>query len=184
MAFDIDSWYNEIRSGNVIVYHRGSISAELITGTLKSAEQYLLEHEENRRARKKVYNVLVEALQNLYHHAMDISENRKTGENKNYALFALSKPDRYVFTCGNYVLPKHVDILSERIDKINSLDTLELKAMYQSILNNNQYSDKGGGGLGFVDMARRAGCRYVYAFHKMEDDVYFFALDIILAEFA
>jgi hypothetical protein len=56
----------------------------------------------------------------------------------------------------------------------------ELKDMYKFILNHQRLSDKGGGGLGLVDIARKTGNRLDYTFEKFNDSYYFFNLDVFI----
>jgi len=183
MAFDIEGWYNEIGSGDVIIRHKGTISAELITNVLDKIEAELDSRGEKSKIKKKVYNVMVESLQNLFHHTENSPENNKLGENdKKFAIFVLKKEtdSDYSLTSGNFVIEKRVKFLKDRLDQINYLTADELKILYQLILNNDEYSDKGGGGLGLVDIAKRTENRYDYSFHSQNNGFYFFCLKILI----
>ena len=183
MAFDIEGWYDEIKIGDVIAHHKGAISAELITRVLEHVENELNVRNEKSKTRKKVYNVMVEALQNLFHHTENAPENINLGENdKKFAIFVLKKEltGDYSFTSGNFVFQESVKVLKDRLDQINYLTPKELKLLYQLILNNEEYSDKGGGGLGLVDIAKRTGHEYEYSFHNQFDGYNFFCLKIII----
>ncbi len=43
------------------------------------------------------------------------------------------------------------------MEQINNLDKDGLKDLYKEIIKNTTISEKGGAGLGFVDMARKSG---------------------------
>lgn len=183
MAFDIEGWYNEVGSGDVIVRHKGAISAELITNVLDKVESELDSRGEKSKIKKKVYNVMVESLQNLFHHTENSPENNNWGDNeKKFAIFVLKKETEndYSLTSGNYVIEKRVKFLKDRLDQINYLTADELKILYQLILNNDEYSDKGGGGLGLVDIAKRTEKRYDYSFYNQNNGLYFFCLKILI----
>lgn len=185
MAFDIESWYNEIISGDVIVKHNGAISPELIGMILQNIEDEFEKRNEKSKIKKKVYNVMVEALQNLYHHSETPPQLLKDGENdKKFAIFALKKESEgnYCYCSGNFIEEKRVKFVRDRINQINYLSLEELKILYQLILNNDEYSDKGGGGLGLIDIAKRTGQKYEYSFHKYFEGHYFFCLKIIILE--
>jgi hypothetical protein len=85
--------------------------------------------------------------------------------------------DTYKITTGNFISREKVDILRTKIDKINSMGRDELKDMYKFILNHQRLSEKGGGGLGLVDIARKTGNKLEYTFEKYNDNYYFFNLD-------
>ena len=46
------------------------------------------------------------------------------------------------------------------------------------ILNNKEFSEKGGGGLGMIDIARKTGSKYEYNFYPVGEDYIFFELMI------
>ena len=46
------------------------------------------------------------------------------------------------------------------------------------MIKSAKLSDKGGAGLGFVDMARKSGNQLDYCFVEMDNDNYFFCLKI------
>jgi hypothetical protein len=181
MAFEIESWYNEISVGDVIVQHKGAISPELICIILEKIENELEKRDEKSKLKKKVYNVMVEALQNLYHHSERPPEIFKNEENeKKFVIFVLKKVSEgnYSFISANFIEENRVKFLKDRIDQINYLNTEDMKILYQLILNNSEYSDKGGGGLGLVDIAKRTGHHLEYSFNKYSEGHYFFSLKI------
>ncbi len=183
MEFDIEEWYIEVNKGDVILGHYGSISPSAITVILDEIEQAINNRNEKSKLRKRVYNVMVEALQNLYHHTDDPPKNVIDKFGKNFATFVLKKEseNNYSFTSGNFINKNRIRFLKDRMDQINFLTPDELKILYKLILNNNEFSDKGGGGLGLVDIAKRTGHEYEYTFHNYTNDFYFFCLTITIS---
>ena len=82
-----------------------------------------------------------------------------------------------IFT-GNYIANVNADKLKGRLDKINSLEPEELKAYYKEVLNNGMMSEKGGGGLGMIDIARKSGQRLEFDFQKVDEEFSFYSLNI------
>ena len=64
-AFNI---YNKMDKNNILLSFKGDITSELLTSILQIMESKLDNLQEEPKIKKKVYNVLVECLQNLYHH--------------------------------------------------------------------------------------------------------------------
>ncbi len=183
MEFDIEEWYKGVDQGDVILSHYGAISPGAITIMLNEIEHAINERNEKSKLRKKVYNVMIEALQNLYHHTDDPPKNVIDKFGKNFATFVLKKEsdDNYSFTSGNFINKNRIKFLKDRMDQINYLNSEELKILYKLILNNDEFSDKGGGGLGLVDIAKRTGHEYNYTFNNYTDDFYFFCLTITIS---
>jgi hypothetical protein len=71
---------------------------------------------------------------------------------------------------------ENVNFLESKLSEINSLDKEGLKELYKSIIKSSQLSEKGGAGLGFVDMARKSGQKLEYHFNKIDDKYSFFSL--------
>ncbi len=160
---------------------KGNISSELISNVLEQVESRMDDYNESSKIRKKVYNVLVESLQNLYHHIEILPEEmHKEYESKFGILVVSRESDHYKISTGNFVTQDRVDILKNKIDKINSMGKEELKDMYKFILNHQRLSEKGGGGLGLVDIARKTGNKLDYTFEKYDDTYYFFNLDVFI----
>ena len=86
--------------------------------------------------------------------------------------------EMYNIMTGNYIITENIPPLTEKMDRINKMDKDELKALYKEILNNDSFSEKGGGGLGLVDIARRTGQKLGYNFKLIDDEYSFFSLDI------
>ena len=68
--------------------------------------------------------------------------------------------------------------MKSRIDQVNSLDLVGLKTLYKEVLNNDERSDRGGGGLGIIDIARNSKQKLVYDFIEVDDSYSFFSLYI------
>lgn len=77
----------------------------------------------------------------------------------------------YVLTTSNYLKPEDEILLKEKIDKVNKMDASEIKIYYRDVLKNEQFSDKGGAGLGFIDMKKRSGNNLEYFIEKEDQNI-------------
>jgi hypothetical protein len=176
--------YAEISEDDIYYAYEGTITTERINGILEDIESKFTDYKDlsdNSALRKKIYNIAVESLQNLYHHSNDAPDDQSGCAGKKFGMFIVSrKDDKVMITTGNYIASTKVPFLREKIEKINSLSVDELKEMYKFILNFQKLSPKGGGGLGFIDMARKSGQKFGYRFFPYNDDYQFYRLDIFL----
>jgi len=182
MSFDVNEFYKSLNTGEVLITYIGSITSELINGILEEVENKMLDGKEDSKIRKKVYNVLVEALQNLYHHVDELPGNLKEQLEPKFGILVITKESqKYRIITGNFINIRKIKFLKDKIDKINSLTKDELKDMYKFILNHQKITEKGGGGLGLVDIARKTGNKLEYSFKNFNNDYYFFVLDILIS---
>jgi hypothetical protein len=181
MSFDVNEYYSKLNGGDVLMAFKGNISSELISNVLEQVESRMDDYNESSKIRKKVYNVLVESLQNLYHHIEILPEEMHKEYESRFGILVVSRESgHYKISTGNFVTQDRVDLLKNKIDKINSMGKEELKDMYKFILNHQRLSEKGGGGLGLVDIARKTGNKLDYTFEKYDDTYYFFNLDVFI----
>jgi len=168
---------------DIMLSFKGDITSELLSSMLQIMETKLENIDEQPKVRKKVYNVLVECLQNLYHHRDEMKIESSKDEAKKQAIFMISKNAvEYNIMTGNFVKSDKVPSLQARIDKINAMDKDELKQYYQDVLSLEGFSEKGGGGLGFIDIARKSGQKLNYEFLKIDESFSFFSLYIKISQ--
>ncbi len=182
MSFSVNNYFKDLTEDKeVLLAHKGSITSDLINKILDLMENKLMEANEQSKTRKKIYNVLVESLQNLYHHVDELPDEYKNQVDPKFGTIIIVKDnDKYTISIGNFIRSTKIKYLKDKIDKINSLSREELKDMYKFILNHQKLSAKGGGGLGLVDIARKTGNKLNYTFLPVNDEFYFFNLDIYI----
>jgi hypothetical protein len=182
MAFNLKEWYNEKQKGEVILNFKGSITPELITEALDIIEKSLNLKNEKNKVRKKIYNVFVECLQNLYHHVDKPPVEIDPEQKDNYGIIILSKDGSfYRISTGNFVDKNKIRVIKDRIDQVNSLTDKEVRVLYLEIMSNGEFSEKGGGGLGMLDIVRKTGNKLEYNFYRYNDNYIYFSLDVYIS---
>jgi hypothetical protein len=166
-----------MESNDIMLSFKGDVTSQMLTSMLQIMETKLDNLEEENKVKRRVYNVLVECLQNLYHHR---DEMRRTGfKEESAAIFMIGRNDfSYNIVTGNYILADRVPDLKSRIDQVNGMDKDGLKILYKEVLNNEERTEKGGGGLGIIDIARKSKQKLVYDFLDIDDKYSFFSLYI------
>lgn len=183
MGFNIESYLPDQSKNNVILFYKGNVDSDVINHILDTVEDKMIQVNDQSRLRKKVYNVLVESLQNLYHHVDKVPDDFEDQTSEKFGMLIVQKVDRgYKIITGNFVKTDNVERLEEKIKKINRSSHEEIKELYKFILNHQRISAKGGGGLGLVDIARKTGNKLEYTFKQYNDKYSFFYLDILVNE--
>ncbi len=183
MSFDIENYFSDQTNGDIILFYKGNVDSDVINHVLDTVEGKMVEVDEQSKLRKRVYNVLVESLQNLYHHVDRVPEDYEDQTAEKYGLLVVKKVEGgYKIVTGNFVQSENIEKLEEKIKRINRSSNEEIKELYKFILNHQRISAKGGGGLGLVDIARKTGNKLDYAFKKYNEKYSFFYLDILVNE--
>jgi hypothetical protein len=135
----------------IIVSHTGELDQRKIN-TLSSLVEAQLEYlRVSKTTTKKIFNIVIEVLQNINLHG-----EKTIGDYPlNYLLVGKNANEFTVYS-GNVVPNDSVKNLEERLKRIQSFSTFELKKQYMDVLTNGSLSEKGGAGLGFLTMALKA----------------------------
>jgi hypothetical protein len=164
---------------NLILVYEGEFTQEITKSVLAMAERNMDAFGEESGIKRKVFNVMVECLQNICKHAEGF-DVEMYGHNS--AIFMIGKhKDEYVITSGNAIANDRVSDMTRKLEQINALDKDGLKELYKEVIKNGSLSDKGGAGLGFIDMARKSGQKLSYDFEPINDHLSFFSLRTIIS---
>jgi hypothetical protein len=164
----------------VILIYEGDFTQETTKSILTMAERNLESSGEESTIKKKMFNVMVEALQNIVKHSDD---SRDGDANHHAAIFLIGhERSQYSIMSGNPVKNENLPSLRTALEHINALDKDGLKELYKEIIKNTTISVKGGAGLGFVDMARKSGEKLEWAFIPMNEEQSFFCLKVNIAK--
>lgn len=173
------SYYKNMQLNNIIFVYQGEVTADLVSSILHMMENKLDGDGEDKKIKKKVFNVMVECLQNVYHH-LDTLEIAST-ENDHYdrtALLMIGKEEKdYFVITGNHILNDRINNVRSRLERVNQCNKEELKNLYQGILSDGELSEKGTAGLGMIDIARKSGQKLGYDFHPVNEKYSFYSLE-------
>ncbi len=176
--------YKNIYDQNIILMYKGELTFDLVTSMIATLEERLEELEENRKVKKKFYNVATECIQNLYYHLDEVNADQTliSGYDSRSALILIAARKRfYSLQTGNYIPKDKIDEVKRRLDEINAVEPDELRVLYKKALQDQEFSDKGTGGLGFIDIARKTGGEKLrYTFQPVNDKVSYFTLQVRL----
>ena len=165
---------------HLILIYEGEFTQEVTKSVLAMAERNMDSFGEEPSVKRKVFNVMVECLQNISRHAENYEPGRYA---KNNAIFLIGKRDTdYLLTSGNAVKVEEVADMTRKLTELNKMDKVQLKARYREIIKNPPEAStvKGGAGLGFVDMARKSGNPLDFDFEPIDDKLSFFSVKITI----
>jgi len=168
--------YKEMEKDNLGYIYRGRFTQEITDNILLLSENKLEKEEQSAKTKKRVYSILVECLQNITRHQDDTGDEGPDS----LGYFVLQKKlDKYYITTGNLIDKANISYIEQLIAKINSLEKEELKAYYKEILEEGHFSNKGGAGLGLIDMARKSGNKLQYYFRDIGESFSYFYLHTV-----
>lgn len=165
--------YKDMFDNNIIFAYRGVVTSDLVTNVLEIMEERLEEDGQSKKLSKKVFNVMVECLTNVY-----VDEERLGDEGYDPQALLLVKRvnNSYRVVTGSLIATRNVDPIKRVIDKINNMEKEELKSFYQETLILEEPAN-GVTKLGIIDLARKSRNKLVYNFKYESQRFTFFTLE-------
>jgi len=158
-----------------LVFHEGIFGVDTVDKLILEIDEVGTNEKFGERLKKKVFNIGVEVIQNLYHHFEKTSIPTEYSE----GLFTMFDEDNVLYLMsGNFLKNTQIASVTSRIAMINELSPGELKSLYRGVLDIASVADRGGAGLGFIDIARKSGNQLDYNFITIDKTYSFFVLKI------
>lgn len=169
------SFYKTMEDHEINLIYEGEVTHQITKAFTSLTETNMEKDEESNSTMKKVFHVMVECLQNISKHAAFLEDSLTNREGR--GIFMVSKGEHeYSITTGNVLENGKIAEIIKTLDLINELDKDGLKKLYKYQIKEGRLSNKGGAGLGFIDIAKKTGQKINYNFLNINEDYSFFVL--------
>lgn len=167
--------YDELVCNGISLVYLGEFNQEITKMFTSMAEEDMDKQQEEMGTKRKVYHIMVETLQNMNKHSDDLSEQGDIGK----GLFMIGKKEEsyYIITANKIDIEK-TENLEIALKAVNNASKEELSQMYKKQIKEGSISDKGGAGLGLIDIARKSRSKLDYHFLPYNDKYKFFILKV------
>lgn len=171
----IYEFYKLLENDNISFSYRGSFSNNVLTMATQLIKDNL--DEEHGRLRNKLSFLMIESFQNISRYA----DRENTELDKNSEFFMTRNiGDTFYIISANLIDNDKIPFVRKQLEKVNTLDKKELNKLYREVLTNKQINEKGGAGLGFIEMVRKTKGKLPFDFVKIDDKKSMFFMQIEL----
>jgi hypothetical protein len=174
----LSEYLDRIEDKNLILSFHGNLTNETISSLIETAEDKIQEHETNLKNRKKVIYVVIESIQNIFHHQTPLQENGSQNCDVQFTVYRI--PEGYKIITANYISNSSIEKLEKRITETNALSNEQVREYYIRQLDEGEISSKGGAGLGLIDIFRKTGEKLNYWFEKINNETSLFCLEVTI----
>jgi hypothetical protein len=172
-------FYSSMKAHEINLVYEGKVTHQITKAFIALAEAQMEEDEEASKVQRTVFHVMVECLQNISRHA-DEFETGETAYSGKGIFMVSNTDDAYCITTGNAINNGKIPELEEMLQQINELNVEDLKELYMKQMKEGRLSEKGGAGLGFIDIRRKTGEQLDYNFLPISESVSFFLLTTLI----
>ncbi|MCU0408496.1 MAG: SiaB family protein kinase [Bacteroidales bacterium] len=164
---------------NIYLIWSGHISPDIGKEVLSFTETRMREEELGSGLRKRIFNILVEILENVARYSASVVAEKEFG--MPVATLRLDG-DTYSITTGNLIEFSGVEGLKEKLDIVNSCDREGLKKMLGDNLTGRSPANSGSGMLGLIEIALKASGRLVYEFEDINESYSYYTLNVRICD--
>lgn len=173
---ELEDIYKLIKDSAIFFSYQGDIDLNILNKAYGTVEERLEILEFDSKRKKRFYHIVVEGLQNMYHHMYKPEGSFESGNG--YFVIGMNQNEQLSLITGNYIEEKDVPRLRENIEKVNSMSPEDLRTAYRQQLSEGELSLKGTAGLGLIDLTRKSRNKIDYAFTDKGKGLYFFKMII------
>lgn len=178
---DVYDFYRRMEDDHIILSFKGAFTDDLLTSILHIVEGKMDDLEVDTKKKKRVFNVLVESFQNLYHHIEEMAPDNGNREKDKSAMIVVKyENDKFTIVTGNFVSSNRIPELREKLDMVNELNDEALRELYRTKLENGGRTEKGTAGLGLIDIARKSKSKLDYEIINVTESIGFFCLSVVI----
>lgn len=156
------------KGDTVSLYYHGDFD-DVITDKIIT----LMSYEGKKKIRGNLAFTIAESFQNIVRH-----KNNALGSGNENVFGIRGRRDFIHVFSSNLITSVVQDDLQKRIEKINSMDKVELKQAYLQILETGELNAKGGAGMGLIEMSRRSGNQLQFEFIPKDHGAITFNLQV------
>lgn len=178
----LENRYTDVVSRNtgpgkkIIVSYHGEMDQDRVSMLSYTAEHQLDTEGARRGTIKKIFNILIELLQNVLIHSASPIHGKPF-----YVVLAKNMED-YIVISANVVNNDSARKISSTLDEIKKMNEKQLKNHYIEVLSNDQYSIKGGAGLGLITVALKCNNNFTYNCITLDEHISLFELTAIIPD--
>ncbi|MCR9172235.1 MAG: SiaB family protein kinase [bacterium] len=178
---DVYDFYKRMEDEHIILSFKGAFTEDLLTSILHIVEGKMEALDIDTKKKKRVFNVLVESFQNLYHHIEEMApEEGEYERNRSAMIIVKYEEKRFTIITGNFVNSNRIPELRQKLETVNALNDEALRELYRSKLENGGRTEKGTAGLGLIDIARKSKNKLDYEIINVTEATGFFCLSVLI----
>ncbi|MDA3893338.1 MAG: SiaB family protein kinase [Salinivirgaceae bacterium] len=175
----VNWFFTKLKNDNQCLLYNGSFSDDVTFKLVTLSEANLKNYNEGMKTQRRVSYLMAECFQNIIRHGEKELIQKDSQDETSFFMTRYSSGKYYIIS-ANLIKNDNIEDLKQQLDQLNKLDEEELKTLYKKVIRYGEISDKGGAGLGLIEMARKSGHELGYSFVDFSKDSSIFYNQIVL----
>ncbi|MDA3780850.1 MAG: SiaB family protein kinase [Bacteroidales bacterium] len=165
---DVKIFFELLNEDEYCLLYNGNFIDAVTSKIINITKVSLIQRGELIKTQNRFAYLIAECFQNIIRHGGHKEHDVKDGLLPGFFM-AKIKNNFYDIVTGNLIDNANIPQLKKIFDNLNGLNGYELKALYNKTLAQGDLSEKGGAGLGLIDMAKKSAQKLEYKFINTSD---------------
>jgi hypothetical protein len=162
---------------NIASVWSGQLTSDIEKQVLSFTETRMNEEDLALAEQRKIFNIMVECLQNIEKYKPGPDIEKKLGLP---VAMMVMEDDGVRITTGNIIRNSSIPGLRKKLNTVNSYDREGLKEFYRVTLSGDKLKAEQTGILGLIDIARKSRNKLDYDFDRVDDDYSYYSLSVLV----
>lgn len=164
-----------------IIEYRGHLTFSTIGRLLTILKAKMVEKGIALGVYKRILSVMIEVLENIYKYSEKYQNNLYIAKNF-IPTFSIGRDEEsYFIVSTNPLRIEDAIVLKKKIERINNTDAAGLKLLYRQTISNGHFTEKGGAGLGLIEMVKISNSPIEYSFTPINEEFSLYNLKVVFS---
>ncbi len=169
---------------DIILYYKGSLNYDTIGDLIASLKDKMKGHFAKFGIYKRLLTLMIESLENIVRYNISIAGKAELIKKYPPELMICYENKSYSIETANIIKNEDIPDLKYKIDTLQNMNTEEIKELYKATITDGKFSDKGGAGLGIIEMAKIADDKIQGEFSAVNEKFSYFMLRLLIKQSA
>jgi hypothetical protein len=166
----------------VIIHFKGQLHFDNIGELIHMLKDKMRVRKISYAVYKKILMLMIELLENIIRYRENYEGNLNIIQNYPPEFTIGYEDNTYYVESSNAILKNDKNLLEKRLAEVNSLDKSKIRDLYKATITDGKFSEKGGAGLGIIEMAKMSDEKLSFTFSDIDKDFAYYVLRLVVKD--
>lgn len=166
----------------IIIHFKGHLHFDIIGELIHVLKDKMRTRRISYAVYKKILMLMIELLENIIRYHENYEGNSFILEHYPPEFLISFEDNTYFIESSNAIFKSDRIHLESRLSALNTMDKDKIRDLYKATITNGKFSDKGGAGLGIIEMAKMSDEKLSYSFTDVNDDFVYYMLNLVVKD--
>lgn len=164
----------------IFLQYKGPVQYDTIGFLISELKEKMFENQVKQSVYKKVLMVMIETLENVFKYHEFFEKDKHIIKEFPPRLVISKSPDYFRIETSNPIRKKDIAKFKKKLDEIQKLDKNGIKEVYKETITNGKFSEKGGAGLGIIEIAKISDEKMDFSFKPINNEFELYTVSLII----